>query len=74
MRQYRLALKDWKDAGNRSLGVLMFGGAADERGRTLRGDTLLLLRREDPTVLTPTSALEVLRAPEEIPLAGFDLE
>jgi glycogen operon protein len=38
--------EDWKDASARSIGMLMSGRAADEvdaRGRTLRGDTLLLL-------------------------------
>ena len=38
--------EDWKDSGARSIGMLMSGRAADEvdaRGRTVRGDTLLLL-------------------------------
>jgi glycogen operon protein len=37
---------DWNDDANHCLGMLMFGRAADEvdgRGRTVRGDTLLLL-------------------------------
>jgi glycogen operon protein len=38
--------EDWKDPRSHSLGMLMFGRSADEvdeRGRTMRGDTLLLL-------------------------------
>ena len=37
---------DWSDAENRTIGMLLLGRAADEvdgRGRTARGDTLLLL-------------------------------
>jgi len=38
--------QDWHDAGNHALGMLIYGGAtdeADDRGRPLRGDTMLLL-------------------------------
>jgi len=37
---------DWADSSNRSIGMLIFGTAADEvddRGRTVRGDTMLIL-------------------------------
>ncbi len=43
--------EDWKDPTGHSLGMLMFGRAADEvdeRGRTVRGDTLLLLLNAGP--------------------------
>jgi glycogen operon protein len=43
--------EDWKDPTGHSLGMLMFGRAADEvdeRGRMVRGDTLLLLLNAGP--------------------------
>jgi glycogen operon protein len=43
--------EDWKDVANHSLGMLMFGRAVDEideRGRAVRGTTLLLLLNAGP--------------------------
>jgi glycogen operon protein len=41
-----MAQRDWEDPGSHVLGILLFGHAADqidERGRPIRGDSLLLL-------------------------------
>jgi glycogen operon protein len=42
---------DWDDPQGRTIGMMIFGSAADEvdaRGRTVRGDTVLLLMNAGP--------------------------
>ncbi len=46
-----MAEEQWSDPGNQSIGMLLFGEAADEidaRGRSARGETLLLLLNAGP--------------------------